>query len=299
MKNSGIFSGIYRSYIAGSKRETRHSGIVFGLICSVFLIFLMGGGFLTPLEDYFTTLIFQYDYAEPEVQSRIFIAKKDQATSELLGKNPSREEFASLFELLGQAQQLKRRGGGKARPFKFFSLKIGLFEDIRNPIIRNSLTDFCGVTEKITAYFDENPQAEGYRSLVLLESLLFAYKSGNVMRTFAGPSGPFIMPSLGLMQFEDLVVWVDLEKLFKDNLKRASENMPLFFPTVSDIAALAKEGSEEFEENQKIVENLFQRWQLLFEKLFKASLGIRFEFMPEKNCLFEIALLNVFEPLSP
>ncbi|MFZ5952311.1 MAG: adenylate/guanylate cyclase domain-containing protein [Candidatus Rifleibacteriota bacterium] len=299
MTKSGIFSGIYRSYIAGSKRETRHSGIVFGLICSVFLIFLMGGGFLTPLEDYFTTLIFQYDYKEPEVQSRIFIAKKDQATSELLGKNPGREEFASLFELLGQAQQLKRRGGGKARPFKFFSLKIGLFNDVRNPIIRNSLTDFCGVTEKIAEYFDENPQSEGYRSLVLIESLLFAYKSGNVLRTFAGPSGPFIMPSLGLIQLDDLVAWVDLDKHFKDNLGRAKENKPLFFPTVDDIAKLAKEGSEEFEDNQKTVENLLQRWQTLFEKLFKASLGIRFEFMPEENCLFEIALLNVFEPLPP
>lgn len=308
MSEKGFFKEKLSRFFKISKKESSRTGLFFGLVCSIFALFLFTAEFLTPLDNYFTAIFFQKYYSPPEIQSLVMIAKKDQATSELIQKNPGREEFASVFELLGQTQKRTRRGAGKARPFTFFSFMLGLFQNVREPIIRNSMVDFSGYTEKNLSFFDQNPQLEGYTSGVKVDSLLFATFGGNLLKAFAGPpSGPFIIPSLGLCSFNDEIVWIDLEAHYLKNQERKVKGLPPVYPSSRDISDLLDESTVKFENNRKKVEDLSQRWQMLFTKILKSRLAIKIDMIPSNlsirdirlasNLFLEIALVSVFDPV--
>ena len=80
-------------------------GISLAVFLFVSLLFLSHS--LQILEEYFSALLVQQGFKPRDNISRVTVIKKDQATSELLGRNPGRREFASLFECFGQSQLVK------------------------------------------------------------------------------------------------------------------------------------------------------------------------------------------------
>ncbi|MBF0500302.1 MAG: adenylate/guanylate cyclase domain-containing protein [Candidatus Riflebacteria bacterium] len=80
----------------------RHEGILAGTAATFFsLIFFLGGGF-EGFDDRLTSMIFQAGFAAPTAVPPIFIVKKDEHTSKLLGRSPGRREFAGIFRRLNE-----------------------------------------------------------------------------------------------------------------------------------------------------------------------------------------------------
>lgn len=299
MANSGIFSAFSGAFKKIARRQTSHTGIVFGLIISVLAIILIAGGFLTGMDDFLTSLVFQYGYQGPDTHPLLIVAKKDQATSELIGKNPGREEFASMFELLGQQQEIKREGGGKARPHPFFVFSVGNFQNLdweNVPIVRTSMSDLDGSTRTLSDLLYEK-KVKPLGSLVKIESNLFSPISASVLRALSGKKNSFWQPSLGLYNSSEGLFWVDIEGIYKENLKRGKDGLKPVFPTIAQVEKMVKNDDFAADQAKDKAEDLMQRWQTLFCRMLNAKIGARLFFSPDENTLFEIHLQTVFDPL--
>lgn len=78
------------------------------------------------MDDYFTTLAYQVTYRPENPFEDLIIVKKDNATTDLIAKNPSRKDFASLFSFLGNQQTRKARFSSSSRRIPLFQLSVGL-----------------------------------------------------------------------------------------------------------------------------------------------------------------------------
>lgn len=285
------------------RRETSNTGLLFGVIFSLISVFLIGGGFLTPLDDYLTALILQYGYDEPEVQEQILIVKKDQATSELIGRNPGRAEFASIISFLGSTQKVKRRLGG-ARKFTFFSISIGNF-NLASPVVDDSYLDLTGGRRVIDEYFNNSEvQHEEYSSLIKIESKLFAPNGGNVLRALAGPGGRFIIPTLGLNLDNDELSFIDLEMEYAlaNNKKPPFERSLRKLRSILEVPWQSRthEMIETIkEESEKISESIMERWANLFENIFYSSLDVDLQLFPDENTVLNFALAVNIDGIPP
>ncbi|MBF0408609.1 MAG: CHASE2 domain-containing protein [Candidatus Riflebacteria bacterium] len=104
----------------------KHSELLFAsLILSVILLFYMMNLF-SSLDDYLFSLIYQMNYSSKAAPQRILLVKKDEATSSLIAKNPSRQEFASIINTLGKTQTIKYPEG-RSLSCKLMDLRIGMY----------------------------------------------------------------------------------------------------------------------------------------------------------------------------
>ena len=108
----------------------KHAGIIFAIIAILISFLLFASDGLRSLDDFLTALVYQMGYQSPPTCQQIVIIKKDEKTSSLLGQNPGRQEFASIFRLIGKARQQRVVIGGTdpVRSFKFLEIKLGSFK---------------------------------------------------------------------------------------------------------------------------------------------------------------------------
>ncbi|MBF0543865.1 MAG: CHASE2 domain-containing protein [Candidatus Riflebacteria bacterium] len=88
------------------------------------VLFLMGS--FTDFDDYLFSLIYQLNYSESKIHPKIMLIKKDEATSSLLAKNPSRREFGSIIQTLGHGRTIDYPGE-RSLSCKLFDLRLGLY----------------------------------------------------------------------------------------------------------------------------------------------------------------------------
>ncbi|MGM0599148.1 MAG: CHASE2 domain-containing protein [Candidatus Rifleibacteriota bacterium] len=265
-----------------SQHESGRTGLLFAIICLIVSLILMGSGFLSGIDDYLSAAIFQYSYDEPKLEHKILVIKKDQATSELIGQNPGREEFESIFSLLGKGQTIKRENV-RPRSFSFITMKIGLIKELKLPVIRNSMLDLQGVTRKIaTRLYKEG----GQTSLFSFESRLFTPISASLLSTLTGVSGDLVYTTLGLNIKDDELGYIDI--------KRTKPAKPL-----------SVQEKEEFElKNREKAQKLMKRWQRLFMNILSSHLSVDVRLFPKSmnsaaKLLLQIDLVAELEGLPP
>lgn len=259
-----VIAWLKARYAKIAKRRTNRTGLLFGVVCSLVMVILIGGGFLVGFDDYLTALVFQYNFAEPQVQDRVLIVKKDQATSELIGKNPDREEFASLFSILGQSQNKKRGAVARSASFSFLSIKLGWYPNLKFPIVRDGMVDGLGITNAVDSMFYDNPELEGYFSLIKIDTRIFTSVSANLFRTLSGGRGKLFLPSLGLFMEDDELGYIDLKK------GPPKENLSLSPEKREKIAA----------KNRKKARDLMARWENFLLNVLNAKFAIEFSYFP-------------------
>ncbi|MBF0500301.1 MAG: CHASE2 domain-containing protein [Candidatus Riflebacteria bacterium] len=100
-----------------------HTGLVLAFVIAMLMAGLFVSDKFSKIDDYLTTIVYQIGYRNNEMSAKkqyverpaknhIFIIKKDEATSSLLGENPGRREFASILRLLGRSRRVPIFGGG-------------------------------------------------------------------------------------------------------------------------------------------------------------------------------------------
>ncbi|EKD83473.1 MAG: hypothetical protein ACD_39C00655G0002 [uncultured bacterium] len=239
MSKSAIFAAVKSIFIASAStksQETLRTGLLSGFSVALFsLLFLMSGA-LNGIDAYLNTMLMQmrlqskeYDKETSEEHPRVWIVKKDQATSELLEKNPDREEFASMFRFLGGHQIAKRRAEDKGRGLRVLYIEIGKFSGITDLVFKTGYDEwgsFADASEQASAtqsnifdqtlwhsagrrvrdYFKSNPDKQGFSSLIKVESVFwnpmqknfFTSLSGSTLDRKASYQKFFLLPTLGV-----------------------------------------------------------------------------------------------------
>ena len=195
------------------------NGLISGIIVAIIAFLMMAGGFFRSFDHYLNAMIFQYGYQVPEHRFPVVVVKKDQATSELLGKNPDRLEFASLFKFLGNSQVLERKQQVRGQKFTIFSIDIGFFPGVKDLGVKTSFDEWSGFVDESTVasttalefldqnsfrsrsrqvkdHFKKNPHLPGLNLMLKVESQLWPPRGQNAFKVLAGGSKPLILPTV-------------------------------------------------------------------------------------------------------
>ncbi len=187
-----FFSKTSRS---GKKNKRSHTGLWFGLFSSFIAAILFFSGVLANFDDTLVALIFQYGYNPSSSLSDILIVKKDQATSELMGNNPGRNEFASLFSFLGSSAIVESPSKGKAEKFKFLSIGLGFYENQDRWLIKDSFSKWLPAYSEVRTYLKSN-SSERLTGLMKIDGRLWPEKGGNFIKVLALGRKPLILNTL-------------------------------------------------------------------------------------------------------
>ncbi|GAB1352884.1 hypothetical protein MASR1M12_16160 [Erysipelotrichia bacterium] len=257
-----------------------HTGLLFGCIVFLIAMFMMLAGFLNNIDTALNAIVFQLGFQPPKVHDQLLVVKKDQATSALLGKNPERAEFASIFRFLGQSQVVERKFASKPRSLEILRVHIGFFPGLKELPIRMAYTDWCGITDKgpasaafdvgkwyltshrVKDFFKNNPDHAGFNSLIKIEGRTWPPAGPSLIKLMAGGSEPLILPSL-------LINWNDPELL--KNLKEATP-------------------AEKMPEQHRAARFLLERWQTLLANLGSCDVGIDLKFFPRPGTVLSMTL---------
>ncbi len=241
MNKTGLMVAVKSFFVASStskSQETLRTGLIFGFIISLVSLSLLMAGALNGLDTYLNAVVVQMHLRSKDFDSgganpleslidankhsRVWIVKKDQATSELLEKNPDREEFASMFRFLGNHQIVKRREGYGVRGIRVFYAEIGMFSNLKdlpfktgydewgsfadtsNPALTTGIetldqAKWLSASRLTRDYFKKNPEKQGFSSLIKVESILWNPMLRNFFTTLSGSSRKrefFLLPTL-------------------------------------------------------------------------------------------------------
>jgi len=256
-----------------------HTGLLFGGIVFLIATLLMLRGMLGNLDTFLNALVFQTGFKRVNTPTNeLLVVKKDQATSSLLGKNPDRSEFASLFKFLGQPQVVPRRSGAKPSSIEFLRVNFGFFPDLKELPIKLSYCDW-GVffspasmtldsgsgslaSTRVRDFFKQNTTHPGFTSLIKIEGRTWPPLGSSLFKFMAGGSKPLVLPALQ-------VAWNDPELVKGVKGLLAPEKM-----TEQNRAAIA----------------LLERWQNLFANLRSFAVGIDFKFFPRPGTVLSMTL---------
>lgn len=306
MSKSGIINVVKSVFMssAGSKsQQTMRTGFIFGFVIALLSLLLLMSGFLNGLDTYINTIIAQISFQVPEWHHpRVWIAKKDQATSELLEKNPDRAEFASLFRFLGQPHIVKREQGSAGRGVRLLSIEIGCFTELKDLPFKTgydewgSFADFSdqasathvesfnqrkwhSTSRQVRDYFKKNPQAEKYSGLIKVYSCLWNPLPMNAFTALAGGSKFLVLPTLTTR-------W--------DN------------PELKEYLALRREKNEAQSGDEPAVPDgikdslaLLGRWQNLIANLGRIGVELHIGFFEKPGVPLNIAVYIELESLPP
>ena len=257
-----------------------HTGLLYGGIVFLISMLMMLAGFLNNLDTALNAIVFQMGYQPPKAHDQLIVVKKDQATSALLGKNPERAEFASIFRFLGQSQVVARKFASKPRSIEILRVHIGFFPGLKELPVRMAYTDWCGIADKEPAsagfnvgrwnltshrvkdFFKNNPEHPGFNSLIKIEGRTWPPTGPSLIKLMAGGSEPLILPSL-------LVNWNDPELLKTLKNETSPEKMP---------------------EQHRAAAMLLERWQNLLANLGSFNVGIDFKFFPRPGTVLSMTL---------
>lgn len=278
----------------GKKGQNSHTGLIFGAIVTIATIILMASGLLRGIDDYLNALVFQAGYQPPKSNDQLIVVKKDQATSELLGKNPDRSEFASIFSFLGQPQVVERKKDVK--PFGMYVLRvnIGLFQGLKELPFKLGYLDWAGFVDKDPAAaaassavsldpgkwllrsqqikngLRENPQHPGFTSLIQVEGRTWPPTGPSFFKLFAGGKEPLIFPTM-------LFPWAD--KVFQQAFQ---------------LAVTDREGEGATAVSGQIASalRLMERWQTLLANFGSIGVDLDFRYYPKPGTAISM-ILNV------
>jgi len=303
MSKSGFYAAIKSVFIASSSskaQETVRTGLIFGFIIASLSLLLLMTGVYNEVDTYVNTMVMQMAIEDKEeMHPRICIVKKDQATSELLEKNPDRAEFASLFRFLGQPQIIQRPHGGAGRGLRVLDIGIGCFTDLKDLPFKTgydewgSFADFSdqasathiekfdqrnwhSSSRRVRDYFKANPDAETFSGLIQVRSYLWNPLAKNAFTALAGGGQYLVLPTLATR-------WDDPE------LKKYLQNL-------SD-----KNNSTDNAPPAGIAESieLLNRWQNLFDNLNRIDVDLHIVMFEKPGVLLSISLDLVVDPPTP
>ncbi|NCB37369.1 MAG: CHASE2 domain-containing protein [Erysipelotrichia bacterium] len=277
---------------AGKSPDKYRTGLIFGFCCAFVSFLLAAGGFFRGLDNYLNALIFQFGYQLPKTNNQIVIVKKDQATSELIGKNPDRTEFASMFSLLGNPQLAERSTSVRAQKLEIFRLDIGLFSNVRDLPIRSSFNEWSGfldgtetlkmadsdpfnqekwrsMSRQVRDCFKAAPERPGLNVLMQAEGQFWLPKGQNAFKVLAGGRNPLILPTL-------MTDWTS-EEVYQQ-----------VFP---DESIDEEDDSAASKSDEQAPRVLLERWQNILTGLGTADFSLKISLFPKKNTVMSIVFL--------
>ncbi|PKL45533.1 MAG: hypothetical protein CVV41_00620 [Candidatus Riflebacteria bacterium HGW-Riflebacteria-1] len=262
MSKSAILSAVKSIFIASAATkslETLRTGLISGFSIALLSLMIMMSGALNDTDAKLNSMILQmrlqskeYDKSKSEEHPRVWIVKKDQATSELLEKNPDRDEFASMFRFLGGYQIAKRRSEDKGRGLRVLCIEIGTFSGITDLVFKTGYdewgsfldasepasatqnkifdqTQWHSTGRRIRDFFKNNPDKHGFSSLIKVESVFwnpmqknfFTSLSGSTLDRTASYQKFFLLPTLAIN-------WGDpeLKEYIQKSLETPDKNTP-------------------------------------------------------------------------
>ncbi|MDD3148439.1 MAG: adenylate/guanylate cyclase domain-containing protein, partial [Candidatus Riflebacteria bacterium] len=288
-----IIENIKKIFLGGGQHKTkgfRYNGLLWGAVVSAIAFLMIAGGFFAGLDNYFNAMVFQLGYQTPEVRPQLVVVKKDQATSELLGKNPDRKEFASLFSFLGGSQVVERQQKVRGQKFDLLRVDFGYFPDTKDLGVKTSFDEWSGFIDDSAASaasdisaFNQNTfrsksrqvrdsfksatDSSGFNLLLKIESQLWPPKGQNAFKVLAGGSKPLILPTL-------LVDWTS-----KD----------VFAEVFSDRKEVDEESAGSTPENYQSPVELLNRWQNFLIGLGSADFFLKISPFPKKGVALSLA----------
>lgn len=279
MSVRAVLDGVKTFFSRKKAGAGARTGLLYGVLVFLIAALLMLQGMLNNLDTFFNALVFQTGFKKVNTPTNeLLIVKKDQATSSLLGKNPDRSEFASLFRFLGQPQIVARRSGTKPSSIEFLRVNFGFFPDLKELPIKLSYCDwgvFFGpasitldatsgslASTRIREFFKKNPAHPGFTSLIKIEGRTWPPLGTSLVQFMAGGSSPIVFQAF---QFD----WNDPELIKSAKGATAPEKL-----TEKSRAAIA----------------LLERWQNLFANLGSFEVGINFRFFPRPGTVLSMTL---------
>ena len=309
MSKKGIIAAVKSVFVvsASSKsQETLRTGLIFGFVIAVMSLLLMLTGILDIIDTYVNAMVVQIGFQPPEQHDRVCIVKKDQATSELLGKNPDREEFASMFRFLGSNQIVKRQEGFSGTGQQILNINIGYFRGVKDLLFKSGYDEWGSFSDRsnlatatsvaafdqakwhsssrqVREYFKNNPHETGFSSFIKVESQLWNPLRNNAFVALAGGGKFLVLPTFATnWQNPELIQYLQ-ELLEKREQRKETEKTE---------KAAAKEVPKSIAE----AVDLLKRWQNLFANLGRVSPDLHIGMFERPGVLINITLQMTLEP---
>ena len=267
-------------------------GISLAVFLFVSMLFL--SHLLMFFEVYFNALLVQYNYMPKRGFSRVLVIKKDQATSELLARNPGRREFASLFECFGQSQLVKSEQEKKPQSYTLFKLDIGLFRDVKSYPVFTSYDYWCGFDgyddecgllgqdkwnspmRRLGERYRADKDLRGNNCLFMFKDYIWGPMKMNIFKFLSGGRDFLVLPTL-------ITDWCD-----KELVGAVSEH----------LANQRGEGSgAKIDSKHEAAINLLKKWVSFFESLSYADFVPVFSFHGGPESVFSFSFVVKTKPL--
>ncbi len=294
---------------AATKAGKRHrTGLVFGLMTALIFFLLLSSGVFRSVDTALHALVMQMGFTNPRTNSDVVVIKKDQITSELLEKNPDREEFASLFRFLGQPQIVERRAGRSPVGYTLFQLELGLFSEIRDLPIKTSFSEWSGFSDgkenlsgnnfqrqneekvaesldhkgwrttsrQVREFFKQHPEKAGFTGFMRIQEQMWLPAGQNLLKGLAASRDFLLLPTLATN-------WRD--KALVDYISALSN-----FDGAKDLEII-----DEQEQFKPQIE-LLKSWENFFANLARSDMSLYFDFFPTPETAFRIILRMEIAP---
>ena len=264
-----------------------------GLVVTFVVLMLTSHNVFGEFERYLQALIYHLGYELPKDRNLVTVVKKDETSSALLNMDiNNRHIHSSLFNFLGQRQ--KKEEKNRALNFELLSIKIGLFENIRNQHImatsydewrtfkdnskeknakninKYNQEDWLSASRQVIDYYKkpENKEKNGLTSLIKVTGKAWGPKGTNVFKNLSGEN-----------KREKYVVFPTL------TIPWGSEEIK---NKVSDIVKNydGEDDDKESKDNPNIkidaeLERVLKCWIKLFENLLYSEIVYEFKFFPK------------------
>ncbi|RCK78796.1 MAG: Adenylate cyclase [Candidatus Ozemobacter sibiricus] len=133
-----IKSAILPGLAEGKTGLRSRDGLYFAAIVAVVVVLLYAFKLFVSLDETINALIMQYCYLASgghPPSPHLLMVKKDERTSRLIGRNPERQDFASIFRFLGRSRTKEFPSKGSDRRITFFDFRLGWVEySARGPV---------------------------------------------------------------------------------------------------------------------------------------------------------------------
>lgn len=260
---------------------------------ALFVFVLYASNAFVSSENFVQALIYQIGYKVPEDDGQVIVVKKDHITSSLINKDPSRVDYASVFNLLGNEQKNDRLYKSRAQKFELFNLQLGFFRDIRNQLPINTSFDewvnlvsgsenkdnnseffdqdsWYGSSRKVINYFKQNKSADGFVSFVKATGKAWNPKGANIFKVLAGGNDYLLIPTF-CVDWSSEEVQQEVKKILANQFDDEEEN-----EKVSTANSKNKKSKQS-------VKTLLERWTNLLENILYSEIVYDIKLLPQSK----------------